>query len=46
MMKWEKPVVEELEICETNYNWTGVDYDGGYVADTDITGQKEWEVVS
>ena len=43
MKNWERPIVEEISISETAYNWLGVYHDGGYVGDGIVSGHLSFD---
>ena len=42
MKKWFNPEVVELKIGDTEYRWTGIYRDGGYIGDGSISGHLSW----
>lgn len=42
MKTWINAEVIELEINKTEYHWTGIYKDGGYVGDGIISGHLTW----
>ena len=43
MSKWVKPEINELNISNTEHDWTGMHWDGGYIGDGVVSGHLTWD---
>lgn len=43
MKKYNSPEIIELKISQTEHDWFGIYWDGGYIGDGEVSGHLSWD---